>query len=203
MEQLLLVNPRKRRARKTGRSAAQKRATARMLAANRAARRSNPSPRASAQKRRRRSAMPSVKTLYRRRRRNPASPVSGIMPLLNAALMGAAGATAVNAAVAYLPLPDTLKTGNMSHVVKAVMAMGLGVFGRRFIGKAALSMAQGALTVTLTDAIKGVAAQAGMSLGYYAPAITMAPAGPMLATSMGSAYVNSAYDSAGLGEYVS
>jgi len=200
MEELLLVNPRKRRAK--GRTAAQRLATSKLVALNKARRRKNPAPRAAATSnpKRRRRAAPSVKSMYRRRRRNPVSATGGLMPLLNAALMGAAGATAINAAVSYLPLPTALQTGNMKHVTKAAMAIGLGLFGRRFLGKAALSMAQGSLTVTMTDAIKDVAAGAGMSLGYYAPAVTMAPTGPMLEAR--TSYVNKAYEGAGLGEYV-
>jgi hypothetical protein len=185
MSEILLVNPRRRKSRKT-RSAAQKRATAKMLAANRArrggskrrkARRSNPAPLTAVMhnpRRRRVSA---------RRRRNPISlrrMVSGdasLAPikLISLALIGAAGATAVNTIMARLPIPVTFMTGRTRYLTNAAAAIVIGIIASKvkIVGAAsAAKMAEGSLTVTLHDAIKDFAAGFGMNLGgmgYYLP----------------------------------
>lgn len=215
VEELLLVNPaRKVKKMAKRRTAAQRRATAKLVALNRARRRGsvaskprrrrNPVTVVNTAPARRRRA--SVRTIARRvrRRRNPAPAMGGAMSMLQTAFMGAIGATAVSAVSGFLPLPDTLKMGQMKNVTTAALALSLGIFGRRFLGRNAIKMAEGALTVALTDSIKTLATSAGMNLGYYSPAVQMMPAGPMnYGLPAPSAYQNNAYENSGLGEYVS
>lgn len=182
MSEILLVNPRRRKSRKT-RSAAQKRATAKMLAANRARRggskrrRKNPAPLSAVMHNPRRKRRASS------RRRNPISlrrMVSGgaslaPMKLISSALVGAAGATAVNTIMARLPIPVTLMTGRTRYLTQGAAAILLGIVANKvkIVGSGtAAKMAEGSLTVTLHDAIKDVAAGFGMNLGgmgYYLP----------------------------------
>jgi len=157
---LMLVNPRKR---KSGRSAAQKAATRRMLAANRS-RRSNPAKRT-----KRRTALRSnpvglsrVRHAMRRtkRRSNPSlrgmlGSAGGIGGMLMNSLKGAGGAVVVNAATHYLPV--SLTTGKLVYVTRAAIAIALGTFGRKLLGSNARIMAEGALTVNFHDAINSVA----------------------------------------------
>lgn len=223
MAELILINPakplkgKKMATRKRARTAAQKRATAKLIAFNKSRRsgrtsvkrrKSNParavSAPAAAPAPRRRRTNPTVSVAKRsRRRRNPTGGASGIMPMLNAALMGAVGATAVGAAMNYLPLPAALKTGYIRPVTQAALALSLGIFGRKFLGRNAVKMAEGALTVTLTETIKQVGSQAGIQLGYYSPGMMMneyvQPALPMPAPR--PEYRNTSYD--GMSEYVS
>lgn len=210
MEQLLLVNPRKRRGKKR-RTAAQRAATARMLAANRARKgrksyRRNPAPALSSNPRRRRRSPVSMKHIMRRRRRNPIGAMGGVANLLMTAAKGAVGATAVDLAVKYVPIPDAWKAGRMGYVVKGAAALALGTFGRRFFGSMAKDMAVGSLTVTLHTLVKDMAAGAGFPLagmGYTGPGYVVNQ--PMALPRAGMAeYVDSNFDSvgSGMGEYI-
>jgi hypothetical protein len=181
MSTLMLVNPRKRRAGpRKHRTAAQRAATARMVAANKArrGRRSNPihTVAHAAPARRRRAVAHHVKHRARRRH-NPIS-LRGPLSMLMPALQGAAGAVAVNAAIKYLPLPIMLKSGATANLTKGVLAILLGTFGRKLFGHTAVKMAEGALTVTATNAITQALGKTGLNLGdasgdvaYYAPAL--------------------------------
>jgi hypothetical protein len=183
MEELLLVNPRRRRARgkRKGRSAAQRAATRKMLAANRSrrSRRSAPSMLANPRRRRRRASA-------RRYRRNPAALSLGRfgtigtqapMRIIQNAAIGAVGAIALNAVLSRLPLPMMLMTGRTRYLTQGVAALGLGMLAANFkiVGAPiAAQAAEGALTVTLADAIKDFAAAAGFPLagmGYYLPGV--------------------------------
>jgi hypothetical protein len=113
------------------------------------------------------------------RRHNPISirgAMSRPMGVLKPALAGAAGALAVNGIVNYMPgLPDSLKTGNMLHITKAVLALAIGTFGPKIpgVGKHAAKMAEGALTVVATDVAKQLAMTYGYNLsgtGFVSPA---------------------------------
>lgn len=216
MSSLMLVNPRSRR---KGRSAAQKAATRKLVALNKSRRHkprtahkartvvvhaaANPLP-----KRRRRHAMRHVAHAVKRhtrRRRNPIG--GGIMSLLMPAVVGTAGAVVVKAAVGYLPLPATMKTGNAATLTKAALAILLGTFGARFIGPKARQMAEGSLTVTATEAITSLLASKGVQLGevsdeslisYYAPGTTFNV--PAIASGMGEYQGMNEYQS-GVGEY--
>lgn len=157
MGQLMLINPKKRR--KT-RTAAQKRATAKMVSANRSRRRtkprlaSNPAP---VRRRRRTTSVAAVKRRSSRRiRRNPIG-FSGITGSLMNAGIGAVGAIAVDTAFSFLPIPLDFKVGYKGAAAKAALALGVGIFGGKIIGKdTAGKLAAGSLTVIAYDLVKGL-----------------------------------------------
>lgn len=179
MSQLLLINPIKKgkTIMKKRRTAAQKAATKRMLAANRARRgtgakrtakrrktgtsvsvRSNPVGLARVAKRR------SVRSA---RRRNPIASlsVSGIKGMVKEGVLGGAGALLVNTASNYLPVPAALKMGMGKSAIRAVLAVALGVVGGKVLPRGiAQSMAVGALTVAAHDMMLAAASKAAPSL---------------------------------------
>lgn len=179
--EVLLVNPRRRRARKkTARRRPARRRTARRrnpigpYARNprRRPRRKRASPR-----RRRRSGMGMYVANPRRRRRssrrryrrNPT--MRGIInQLVMPAATAGAGALALDILWGYVPIPDTIKTGPMRHVAKGlgavVMGWGVGKVASKRTGD---TMALGALTVTFYNAFRELTAQfmPGIPLGYY------------------------------------
>lgn len=181
MEQLMLINPRKRRGPRKARTAAQKAATRRMVAANRARRSpakrrsvttyaANPAP---ARRRARRS---SVARIMRHRRRNPAGRAGGVVNMAMGSFVGATGALLVGTVGNYIPLPAAMQTPNMKAVVNATLAIALGTFGGKVLGRRAVQMAEGALTVTLHDVLKNaLSGIIPMNLGYYSPAVVMGP----------------------------
>jgi len=222
MEELLLINPHKRGARRRkARTPAQRRATARMLAANRSrrapvakrrrARRHNPAPvvyaanPAPRRHRRRAAPLAALHRTQRRYRRNPAPRMAGVMGMAKNAFQGAIGATVVNTVINFVPLPAVMKTGRMMYVSQGLLAVLLGVFGRKVMpGNMAAKMAEGSLTVTMHSAIKDVVGGMvpGMNLGYFPggyvsggiPGVSSAPAPAALAE-----YLNQP-SMAGLGE---
>lgn len=179
-ETLMLINPKRRSAgRKKPRTAAQKAATKRLVAFNKSrrttSRKSNPI------KHRRKTTHHAVAHSAPRRRRharrhNPISlhkPLAMLMP----ALYGAGGALAVNAAMNYLPLPPVLSTGKVRYATKFALAIALGTFGKKVLGHKAQQMAEGAMIVTMTEALKDIVGGAtGLQLGdsdgisYISPA---------------------------------
>lgn len=205
MNEILLINPAKRGAKrkkvnlstrkgnavmaKTRRTAAQRAATARMIAANKARRKgatgkartthvmvANPAPR-----RRRRSPV-KAHTSIKRTRRYKRNPISGnsIKGMLEMGLKGALGATAVNTIHNYLApyLPASVQGGNMGYIVRGALAVALGSFGGKLMSRPlAQQMAMGSLTVTLHDAIRDNfgAIVPGVTLGYTSPGMTTFP----------------------------
>lgn len=122
------------------------------------------------------------------RRRNPLSlgrALSNPLAVAKPAIIGAAGALAVNGIVNYAPLPDVLKTGNTVYLTKAGIALLLATVGRKFLGAHATKMAEGALTVIAADVGKQLAMSQGINLsgvGFVSPAMIMNRAGqPRLA----------------------
>lgn len=194
MSQLLLVgNPARRR--KT-RSAAQKRATAKMLAANRSKRRASPKRKRSvvalatnpAPRRRRRTA--TVKhTAKRRARRNPISAslsIRSITAQLKNAGIGAAGALGVDVAYGFASgyLPDMIKApvdaagapNYAYYAAKGLLAIGIGMAAKKVVGaNRAAQLVEGSLTVTAHDLMKTIVAKnfAGVTLGYASPGRTL------------------------------
>lgn len=183
MEELLLINPSPRR--KKHRSAAQKRATSKMLAANRARRKT---PIASASRtavRRRKNKSQHVSTYYpnpskrarrgvtvhhRRYKRNPAGRMSGLVPMLKDSAIGAVGAVAIEALFGFLPIPMSWKMGRMMMVAKGATAVAVGMFGNKLLPSGmAGKMAVGSLTVTMHDALKPFVAHVmpSLNMGYY------------------------------------
>jgi hypothetical protein len=133
-EQLLLINPRRRRVKKSHRRRA-KNSRRRHAGGFRIRRRRVKNPRASHKRRRHRN--PSMKRKhYRRRHRNPMS-VSGLKSAIMPALLGAAGGVAVDYGFQFVApyLPTSLTTG--VYVVPAMklgVAFGLGLVARKFLG---------------------------------------------------------------------
>lgn len=169
--ELVLVNPRKRGRRKT-RSAAQKRATRKLVASNKKrGRRRNPSPPGTRRKRSyRRKSNPRARIFSQR----------NIMEVSTAAAMGAAGAIGLDIALAYIPLPAMLKTGITGKLTKAAGAIALGAAAKMSglaKDKTARDMTVGALTVQFTGIGRDLLAQ-------FAPGIAL------------SAYMNEDYEAA-------
>lgn len=163
---------------KAKRSAAQKRATAKMIAANRARARGTkraaprkPAARPAAKRSAPRAApRPKKRTSARRgrggwpitsaaaasragralRHRRP-NPIGGfVKDTLMPSVVGGAGALALDVAVGMLPLPPALKSGPMAPLVKAAGAVGIGMLAGQFLGRrTGEQVAAGALTVTV------------------------------------------------------
>lgn len=189
MMEILTVNPSRRKgARRKAPSAAQKRARAAFAAMARA-RSKNPAKRRS----RRRNPVAAAPSFMHRpkrrsnpirhhkrrsaRRRNPINVGSALrhpMATLMPALQGAVGATVVNTVLAKLPIPAVLMTGRVRYVTQLAAALAVGMIATKVgvRGAMAARMAEGSMTVTLHDAIKDIAGQAGLNLGgmgYYLP----------------------------------
>lgn len=213
MEELLLINPRKRgTAKRRGtRTAAQKRATARLVAANRARGRAPARRRvkhrspavyaANPVHRRRRTARKVHHAARRHYKRNPAMRTGNLMQLLTHSFQGALGATLINTAYNFVPLPAMLKTGNLQYVSKGALAVLFGMFVKN---RMVAEMVKGSLTVTMHDAIKDIAGTMipGMPLGYYSGGQTMLPPGMRAAPAPSalSEYINRP-GMAGMGEF--
>lgn len=131
----------------------------------------------------RRRRVSAVKKHRARRRssykRNPIAGLSmgSITSLAKGALIGAAGAVAVDVAFGYAKsvLPASMQSpvdvsGNMNpmyFLAKGGVAVLLGVLGKK-ITRQAGKMAEGSLTVTMYDALKGFV-PASIALGYVSP----------------------------------
>lgn len=169
MPQILLVNPSKRKPRrktstrkktvKKRRTAAQKAATRKLVALNK--RRKNPTRRKTARKKptRRRAVARAAPKRRRstRRRSNPSLTTRSVRNQVMEAGTGAVGAIALDVVQGYLPLPANLKTGIIGTLVKAGLAISIGIIGSkiRIVSNAtAGKMANGALTVVLHDELK-------------------------------------------------
>lgn len=188
MGQLMLINPAKRPAKRKA-TGAQLRALAKARKARATAARPNPA---------KRPAMRAVvRSTRRKARRNPIG-ASGIMADLMGAAQGAGGALAVNAVVNLLPLPASMSAGWQKEAVKMAAAVALGTFGRKFIGRAAGKMAEGAMVVSAYNIISGMVpstfgGSAVAGLGYMSPG--------MIAGNVPGVLPNGSV--AGLGQYVS
>ena len=220
MSQLMLINPRKRTGgRKKPRSAAQKAATRRMVAA-----RGGKNPARTVKRRKRRSNPVSANPIglhrvkhrakrhhTRARRRNPLrmpAGAGGIMGMMTTSLQGAGGALFVNTALNYIPLPAALTSGNGKYLARVGLALAVGVFGGKVLPhKVATNAAIGAMTVALHDLLLGLAAQAMPTMklgdvGDYDDGVAAYVAQPMAGLAdMGAMY--DPYDTAGnVGAYV-
>lgn len=202
MAQLMLINPRRRRRAKSMTNPRRRRRSVSANPKRRTYRRVKRNPsygmrRANARRYRARS---NPRRSRRRARRNPALRATGVMNDFMQAAIGAAGAIGVNYIYDMLPLPMAMKTGYGGVLGKAGTAVVLGMVGRRFLGRAAGTMAQGALVVIAYDLIRSmlppVAPPAVAGLGYASPAIQ---AGYLPQQGIGE-YVPAF--SSGMGEYV-
>lgn len=104
------------------------------------------------------------------RRRNPARRQrTGVMNQVQNAAVGAAGALAVDVAMAKLPfIPENLKSGPVASATKGAVAVAIGMAVEKF-GKnkrLGVQLAEGGLTVALHEAAKGMIGPA-MGLGQY------------------------------------
>lgn len=179
MAEMLLINPRKRRkARRAGRTAAQRRATAKLVAMNRRrktrGRRRNPVASVAANPVRRVTAMRRANPMRARRRR--ANPVRGlglgmiVRQIQDAAIQGA-GAVAMDLLYGQVNrfLPDTLKRVpgriGLGDATKAVLTVALGHFLSPLTRGMSRRAATGALTVQMHGLIAGLL-PTGMTLGY-------------------------------------
>lgn len=207
MSEMLLLNPapRRRRRKNPTRSAAQRRATARLVAMNRA-RRANPRKRKAARRRnpaapmapmalsraparrRRRNPLARVMRSTRRRRRNPIGGglMRGIVPLMTDALVQGGGAVAfdvIHGQLARFLPPMLQRTPGQVGVGDAVKAVGTVLVGRLLNGPTrGLSMraAKGALTVQAYDLVRSFV-PANLTMGYAGAGMTtqgMARIGP-------------------------
>lgn len=170
MEELFVVNPRdskgrfikarKRRRQNPGaKSARRRRRTAKAATPKRRRRRATKHTHWGKVKSHRRRVNPSS-SRRRRRRRNPTlnlrafSPAAIIDQVIPASI-GAAGAVALDVAIANLPLPDQLKVGYSRHAVRAVGAIALGMLSRYFVRpETAARIGSGALTVVMYGVLK-------------------------------------------------
>jgi len=181
-----------RKSRRHNPSPAQRRARAKFAAMARArSRKANPRRRPAARhtaahhvRRRRRNPLHlfSAPRRHHRRRRNPIS-AGGIKGLLMPAVFGAAGAVLVDAAMTYIPLPDTMKTGTIGMVTKAGAALLLGTMGRKVFGARATDMAVGSLTVQTYALLRQFLPASITGLGFVSPgaianAVPMAGSNP-------------------------
>jgi hypothetical protein len=172
MPHVLIVNPIEETGARTmakQRSAAQKRATAKMIAANRRARRgrnpskavaARPSGRKSKRRPPRTRETSSALAVYRRRR-NPIGGRRGfaldgfLKATLLPAAAGGAGALALDVLLGVLPLPPALKSGLMRPVVRIGGSLGIGALAGLLGGaKLGEQVAAGALTVVAYDMMR-------------------------------------------------
>lgn len=191
---------------KKRRTAAQRAATAKMIAARRrmlkGGRKSNPSKKHRAKAKHRSASRsraapehvtiinPSPRKAHRakahRRARNPVGGfVRDFTSQLVPSAIGGLGALGVDVLVGVLPLPDAIKTGPMRPVVRvagaAALGFGAGMVSNRRIGQ---QVAAGALTVVLYDTMKGILARTGIGAKipglslYELPGVGMYDVGP-------------------------
>lgn len=176
MAEMLLINPRRRKARKARKapSAAQRRARAAFAA--RARRRRNPVAAAPKRAMRRRNPISASIKRATRRRRNPismGSMTSGYMGMIKAAVVQGAGAVAMDVAFGqinrYLPASMVKVPGavGVGDAVKAVLTVALGKALNKATRGLSMKAAQGSLTVQARDLIASFV-PASMPLGYYA-----------------------------------
>lgn len=132
MASLMMVNPRKRRAKK------------------RVARRKSPARR-----------LATVKTVSTRKyRRNPSPRVGSAVSTIKSGAIGAAGAVATEVILSKLPLPAALSSGNGKIAASALVSVGLGMMVAKY-GKnksLGMDMAQGGVTVALHSTLRGMVA---------------------------------------------
>lgn len=187
MEELLLINPRRRGRRRQSLRGRPRDAMGRLLPVRR--RRSNPanpSPRRRRRSYRRRNPIEELALLNpapRRRKRVAAAPAPrrrykrrigrrafkagrGFMGhTLMPAAMGAAGALSLDILMGFLPIPAALTTAPAKYLVKGAGAVGLGIAAGYIVAPAtAHQLTVGALTVVIHEALKNTLQTAMPSL---------------------------------------
>lgn len=157
MSQLMLVNPSKRRTRRRRKTSAKRKSTTITV-------RSNP---------RRRRAVSRRRRTYRMRR-NPIGGRFNLMRTIQESVIPAAtaagGALALDVVWGMIPVPETLKTGPLRHVVKGAGAIGLGAVAGMIVSKKTASQfTSGALTVVTYNALREMVTRfaPNIQLGEY------------------------------------
>lgn len=203
MEELLLINPRRRGRRRQSLRGRPRDAMGRLLPVRR--RRSNPanpSPRRrqrrsnpieelalfnpAPRKRKSAAAAPAPRRRYKRRLigRGKRAARGFMGSTLMPAAMGAAGALGLDILMGFLPIPAVLTTAPAKYLVKGAGAVGLGIAAGYIVAPAtAHQLTVGALTVVIHEALKNTLASAMPSLqlgmlgefGYVSPG--MIPSG--------------------------
>jgi hypothetical protein len=178
MAEMLLINPRRRKARRA--APARKRAPSR----RRASRRRNPAPAlAYSPVRRRRRLNPLRAHAARRHTRRRRNPIGGsasfssrsIMGMLKEALIGGVGAVGMDLIQGQVNpmLPASLQTQpntvGAGDAVKAALTVALGVLLKKPTRGLSVKMAQGALTTQVRDLI-AVNLPTTMPIGFMSPA---------------------------------
>lgn len=176
--QMLLINPRKRKARKTAKRRARKVSSRKRNPVSVAAvtrRAANPKRRRAVRRRR--------NPIAARRGRNPISArdmFAGIVPMLQNAAIGAGGAIAVDAAMAqvnrFLPvnMQPTPGAVGLNDAVKAVVTVALGTLLSRPTRGMSKIAAAGALTVQMDKAVRTflpATVKAQLAYGTVAPVV--------------------------------
>lgn len=179
--ELLLINPRKRKAKRTTtRRKARKHTTRSRRRSAPVVVMANPSPR---RRRSRLSALRSkVRHVRRKYRRNPLPRFSlgAITTMAKGAAVGAAGAVAVDVLYGYAKsmLPASMQSPTdgaginpMYFLGKGALAVAVGVLGRKLTSHAA-AMAEGSLTVQAYQLMSAMM-PASIAMGYASPARVM------------------------------
>ena len=175
--QLLLVNPAKRRTRRKTR------------------RKTNTAARRPTRRRSRTTGRTTAAArITARRRRNPISRKVTVNSVVNDRLMPAftagAGALSLDIIMGYLPLPPAMSTGPVKYLVKGLGAIGLGMAAAMVVKpKTAHELSQGALTVVAHDALREMTQR-------FAPNVALNAYGSDV---MG--YYNAGYPMNGMGFY--
>ena len=191
MAEMLLINPRRRRAnpkrrRRNPLAAVARRRRRNPLAAVARRRRRNPMPaNATVMARRRRRMNPlarrRVMSMSRRRRRNPIGMGTGmLMAAIRQAFIGGAGSVAMDLAMGQINrfLPVSLQSNpaasgiGAGDAVKAIATVMLGHFLAGPTRGLSRQMAMGALTVQSAMIMRKVLPLGSMPLGYRVPALT-------------------------------
>jgi len=179
MAEMLLINPRRRRAKAKARRASPKRRRNPVRATSSLTtmrpRRRNPV--AGLSRRRRRNP---IAGLSRRRRRNPIA-IAGLsansfVAMLKDAAIGGAGAVGMDIAMGYANqyLPESMRTApgavNVGTAVKAVLTALAGQLLAKPTRGLSRKMATGALAVQARDALVTFIPSGSMTMGYASPA---------------------------------
>lgn len=226
MAKMLLINPmlppskrgRAKPAKKRGinpmakrkRTAAQRAATRRLVAANKARRTTvGKTRKAPSRKRRANPLRAAGRASYggramavTRRRRNPVNSRVRVMDQVKQAAIAASGAIALDMAWSYLPVPASLNVGGVKHIAKGAGAILLGMLAGKIVSKrTADNMTLGALTVILHSAARDMITSAMPTiqmdgLGYYSAGQVVNGMGEYVTPGMIASPVN-------MGEYMS
>jgi len=178
MAEMLLINPRRRRRKSTGKAKRRRSTSRRRRNPIALARASNPVARRRA---RRRNPIANLR-LGRHRRRRRSNPIrlgglngSRLMDLFKDAAIGGAGAIVMDVVQGQLNgfLPATFQTSRtevgIGDAVKAVVTALLGTMGAKATKGLSLKMAKGALAVQAYEVLSAIVPST-MTLGYGSPA---------------------------------